>query len=66
MEPPSAIVEDPLVKRILAYPIDVQASAVILPGAPPPSGDMQAPSVSSPLLASFVVEAVSNSAPNGL
>ena len=39
MEPPSPIVEDPPVKRVLAYPIDIQASVLILPDAPPPSGD---------------------------
>ena len=38
-EPPSVVVEDPPVKRILAYPIDVHASVVILPDAPPSNGD---------------------------
>ncbi|XP_066390234.1 uncharacterized protein [Miscanthus floridulus] len=38
-EPPSAVVEDPQVKRILVYPIDVHASVVILPDAPPSNGD---------------------------
>ena len=33
-EPPSVVVEDPLVMRLKAYPIDVQASVVHLPEDP--------------------------------
>ena len=46
-EPPSVVVEDPPMKRLLAYPIDVLASVVHLledptqgfPPPPPPYGD---------------------------
>jgi hypothetical protein len=45
VEPPSVVVEDPPVKRILAYPINVQASVVHLPDDPTQNFPMETAAV---------------------